>query len=847
MIDDAQMSKAAVRLVNNNLVFIHWGRRINEYRRGSVDAEQGRNLGYDSDLENMLILSSSEKSQREGMTGKYGLGFKSVFIIADEPRVLSGQLGFKIKGGFFPKRLDPDEKNRLEGYVNKTGPANAATIFELSPNSDCSQNLQKFKNLTSPLLVFSQKIKNLNFDGTEVAWHEEKLTNCQHVYWGHAMQAGSIEHMPPKFLVLRSNDNGALLLGIGSEGIRELPNDIPTFWVTAPTNEKLNIGFAVNGSFALDIGRAQLAANSEANKKHAKYLGLQLAKALRELHKATSENNWSSFCEELGIDAQQTKPYDFWSKIWELFAKAMTSERLLHHGDGPVSVLEKLLWGKGGALRGLLGSKPAMPTGLPGEYKALVRPSDVETVIAGILDEDDAILQIALQWPSVHGIATPGKTTSKKRAMGILEKLCSDAWNNQPKQLQLKDIINNEIDGCNVSPDTAKKLGSVVTRQKLEIWESKNDELKKEIKDLRSFLQNLKFLARNGHYVDASNLWTMGEIRAAGLPQAIDNKVPHKDYDANGLKFFEACRRGDRPISIYIPEPIVANNPPDAIVIAKRLNKIYEWWQVHKQNKLNEYEHRLYVHAQFPVTSFEINAPPDRQGWLKLFLYGIVQTLGRTRIEAGRNFIQLCENEKWIENLCQLPIQSEEWLKNLYAYIQKQTDNIPFYQWIKLLFGLFVVAKKLEDYVIAFRSINQMATINSLNGITNHQTNPFFQGGGPDAPPISRILGIGAWFILRELVRNGLITNEAAFPHCFVPFKRVRNLITALGGPQLENLTHEEQSITIHKFLQEHLQDHATFDQSFDIPLQLIAKDQNLWHQFVNQPMPPADDSEDDF
>ena len=147
MIHDAQMSKAAaVRLVNKKLVFIHWGRRINEYRRGFVDAEQGRNLGYDSDLENMLILSSSDKSQREGTTGKYGLGFKSVFIIADEPRVLSGQLGFKIKGGFFPKRLDPAEKNRLEGYANQAGPANAATIFELSPNEDHENNLQELIN-----------------------------------------------------------------------------------------------------------------------------------------------------------------------------------------------------------------------------------------------------------------------------------------------------------------------------------------------------------------------------------------------------------------------------------------------------------------------------------------------------------------------------------------------------------------------------------------------------------------------------------------------------------------------------------------------------------------------------
>ena len=846
MINDAQMSKADVRLDNNKLIFIHWGRRINEYRRGSVDAEQGRDLGYDSDLENMLILSSSEKSQREGMTGKYGLGFKSVFIIADEPRVLSGQLGFKIKGGFFPKRLESAEKTRLEGYVNQKGPANSATIFELSPNEDHGQNLQtlinQFKNLTPPLLVFSRKIKELIFDGTPVVWHEKKLNHCQNVYWGHAPRIGQVSNMPQKFLVLRSNDNGALLLGIGNDGICKLPDDIPTLWVTAPTNEKLNMGFAVNGSFALDIGRAQLAADPAANEENAKSLGSMLAKALRELHEATSENNWSAFCEELGIASSKQGRYGFWSKIWELFAKAMTAERLRDHNGGSVSVLKTLLWGESGAMRGLLDSNPAMPTGLPGKYEDLVLPSDVETVITGILDENVDILQTVLQWSSVQeGIATPGKTASKKRAMGIL---CPDAWNNQPTELRLEDIIEKEIVGFNVSLDTAKKLGSVVTRQKMEIWESKNLEHRGEVDHLRDFLQNLKFLARNGHYVDASNLKTMSEIYGSGLPQAIDNQVLHKYYDTNGLKFFEACRPGGRTISFYIPESIVANNPQDEI--AKRLNNIYKWWKRHRQNQLLKYENCLYVHAQFPVSSFELNGTDDRQGWLKLFLYGIVQTLGRTRIEAGRDFIQLCENEGWIQNLCQLPIQSEEWLKNLYAYIQKQTDNIPFYQWIKLLFGLFVVARKLEDYVKAFEAINNMGDFGNLNQITNPLTNRFFQGGGPDAPPISRILGIGAWFMLRELVRNGLITEEAAFPHCFVPFKRVQNLIVALGGPQLGNATREEQSIRIHDFLKEHLQNRATFDQSFDIPLQLIAADKILWNQFVNQKMPPTDDSEDD-
>jgi sugar-specific transcriptional regulator TrmB len=50
---------------------------------------------------------------------------------------------------------------------------------------------------------------------------------------------------------------------------------------------------------------------------------------------------------------------------------------------------------------------------------------------------------------------------------------------------------------------------------------------------------------------------------------------------------------------------------------------------------------------------------------------------------------------------------------------------------------------------------------------------------------------MGAWFIMRELVRKGVIENEHAHQHCYVPVKRVRTLIQRLNGTSLENLSKE--------------------------------------------------------
>lgn len=59
--------------------------------------------GFGDDLEKMLILSASDKPDDETVTGRFGLGFKSVFLVCDKPRIVSGDLQVEICGGILPK------------------------------------------------------------------------------------------------------------------------------------------------------------------------------------------------------------------------------------------------------------------------------------------------------------------------------------------------------------------------------------------------------------------------------------------------------------------------------------------------------------------------------------------------------------------------------------------------------------------------------------------------------------------------------------------------------------------------------------------------------------------------
>ena len=102
------------------------------------------------------------------------------------------------------------------------------------------------------------------------------------------------------------------------------------------------------------------------------------------------------------------------------------------------------------------------------------------------------------------------------------------------------------------------------------------------------------------------------------------------------------------------------------------------------------------------------------------------------------------------------------------------------------------------------------------------------QGGGISAPPVHRTLGIGACFVVRELLRLGVVSGDSA-PHAcaYVPTKRLRDLFVRWGYPEFDVPRADVGlSKVIHRILVEHLGvEDARFQGAYDIPLQLVAYD----------------------
>lgn len=72
---------------------------------------------------------------------------------------------------------------------------------------------------------------------------------------------------------------------------------------------------------------------------------------------------------------------------------------------------------------------------------------------------------------------------------------------------------------------------------------------------------------------------------------------------------------------------------------------------------------------------------------------------------------------------------------------------------------IYQISRWLTDYVESFRNIDRLRRQFGLDEILAPRTNVDFSGGGPDAPSLRRTLGIGACFVVRELMRFRVLAD----------------------------------------------------------------------------------------
>ena len=919
-LENTDTTRFVIKQEEDKIAFIHWGRPINKFRSAHLD---GRARGFDRDLEKMLILSNSDKSDSEGTaTGKFGLGFKSVFLVTSKPRVASGRLGFEAVGGFFPRQLTGSSLRKLQDQIEECqNDGKEGTIVSIQAEKCSAQEfLKEFRDVAHFIPVFAKRIRRCewitNGQTESWEWNDRPLTQSKRVCVGELQPGPDGQWGRQTVMVFRASQ-GDLLLKLGAQGKVKLVETVPTIWVTVPTKEECDLGFIVNGEFDLDVGRAQLARGSQKNTTVADSIGRDVGNMLIELFDK-ADRHWDDFCDNLKF-VRGADQYQFWHSLWCLFSK-VTPERSMNDGDAS-QLLRRILWkGSEHGMGRLFQQRSAVPSGLWGDHKTLTKRNEIKFKTVGVLDTESVFCQ-ASQWSQFRQQIEPGHVVSDKEIASVMMSLLPDE-NESVQEIRLQDLVQWDLGSSNcVNPEQASQFGSLITREFLNELNIGNSDQRREYTELTAFLSNVRFQAYDGVFHEAQNLLTKDKgaenrdepLRAAFAP---DNRLLADDYTGSALIFFKACRSrlnapfeslvewaaaasdlqkrqavlqyivdGElgREVASGIRErinetwlrnltelphltdcfnfwqqsevfvklqlsdgrtapPPISPIPPVAPLVPRDpssvLEDVHAWWTQAAGDYIRKYDESVYGGLRLQLSDLsDWEDPQTRENWLTLFMLGAFQTMGRVSPHQNRSFLERCRDDGWLQVFASPRTNRqnrEAWIEILEHFLDQSGETIQFYHWMRQYVSIVQFANWLQDYRDAFLAIDQLNCQFTLTAITRPRYSSHFQGSDLYAPSIDRALGIGACFVVRELMRLGVLSSVYAHEHCYTPVSRVRRLLESIGCPDLDSNVHQrwERSRTIYEFLREHLAERATFNKAYDIPFLIIADCEALQNQF---------------
>jgi len=138
--DNDKPSTVTFILTDDKLVFIHNGKKLFDIK----------------DIDSITGLGVSTKVDDKTNIGKFGVGFKSVFAITDEPEIISGKYHFTIQKLFIPK---------LKKYLPEVNSSESRFIFPFKKNA--SKTAIEIKNelfgLGSDTLLFLKNINKIEY------------------------------------------------------------------------------------------------------------------------------------------------------------------------------------------------------------------------------------------------------------------------------------------------------------------------------------------------------------------------------------------------------------------------------------------------------------------------------------------------------------------------------------------------------------------------------------------------------------------------------------------------------------------------------------------------------------
>ena len=367
---------------------VHWGRPVNYL---GADHDRARQLGHDRDLLNMLVMNFSEKRSGSDLTGKFGLGFKSLHVLSDHVGIASRFVALRVRGGILPQAWS----DGIDLAADMSADGRRATLVDVPLADEPAAQLEglaavgKFAAVAPWLPAFARRIRRIDITGS----HPRSI-RCEVTGFPLKLPGGGIldvvtvtDTAAATQRMLRFGLGSFLLvIAIGEDGPGRFPEHVGRLWNLAPLEDNLRCGWLINGPFRVDPGRGRLAGTEDDRRKYFERLSELFGERLLALHDLASRH-WDVLVEALSL-APSTEPAKFWSRLFDLMSR-----------DAQDDLARQLHLNTSGYAR-LLTERATAPTGLPQPFDRLVCASDVEECTTEAM-ADPGMLQAVEAWPSL--------------------------------------------------------------------------------------------------------------------------------------------------------------------------------------------------------------------------------------------------------------------------------------------------------------------------------------------------------------------------------------------------------------------------------------------------------------
>jgi hypothetical protein len=878
--DAEAIGRFVMQSSDRTIRFAHWGRPINYAGRlTNYKAE------FANDLERMLILGASAKDEDEGVTGKFGLGFKSVLLASTTPRVWSGDLSFDVVAGCLPRKwkASPATKQFQQAMQTPGQRALRGTVIELPLDSQvaASEVTERFAGLAGLLPVFARKLRCVVIGNENHTWQPRivRLESGRQIETASVMLPVEGGRIQTGILVFRAA-SGSVVLRIGATGIEEFDRKaqpaVPGIWVTAPTRGTAARGVLLNAPFQIDTGRATLALGktaTEINTTQTRKLAHEVSPALIDLQ-TESESNWPVLAAELGC-SQSVSLASFWYGLWE---------KLLGEPPEQDSAMEVRLLDTfaSSVVRNVVGRTGRIPNGLKGDGAAL---AEVKSLCLSInLGYLSNVVPALLRW-ELFIDKYPVERWCAEQVRGWLQR-SGLAEDESIPSLGLAQVVG-AFDCGRLPASEVANLAEI-----LRVWPSNLGESYR----WRAEMASLSLRSGAGTWAPAKAL-----IRGHGPEDQLlsrfapDQAVLHPDYaaDFSAFRFVEhylpvwsddpstlaawcMSANGDDPQAavatwlarnIYGPTierlraqrhlggwlfdltedsralgvlsteekrllltklGLAANDQEDYPDLSPSLDlaSIHGWWSENGTKWLVEFDRKFWP-ASVDRNALKEEDPYDRTAWMTLFSMGLFRRYGRVTDQQHRGFLDFLGSKGWWKTICEVhpDVGAVAWMDILRAYGEGQQTDTLFELWMDSFPRLYRIARWLDTYVHLFQTLDRRDS-KLAKFLLSPASDPSLSGSGIEAPTLSGMLRLGQHLVIRELLRLEVLSSEVARELAFAPRSAVLELMARLGHIDLRS------SSDIYSVLVSELgEEAACFSGAYDIPLQLIATNETARHE----------------